>query len=97
MDRNWNTRQFKNIVSSRLTEILSSISAADQILVIQPILLPLVNEILTFTQLKDQTPVRKIVILNEIQVIDDLETILEVEPNMELVFLIDVKVDLIVP
>lgn len=97
MDRNWNTRQFKNIVSSRLTEILSSISAADQILVIQPILLPLVNEILTFTQLKDQTPVRKIVILNEIQVIDDLETILEVEPNMELVFLIDVKVDSIVP
>lgn len=55
------------------------------------------NEILSFTQLKDQTPVKKIVILDETQVIDDLETILDTDSSMELVFLIDVKVNLIVP
>ncbi|KAK5780371.1 hypothetical protein RI543_002127 [Arxiozyma heterogenica] len=97
MDKNWNTRQFSNIISTRLTDILSNISAADQILVIQLTLLPLLNEILSFTQLKDRTPVRKIVILDENQVIDDLQTIMNNDPGMELVFLIDVKVNLIVP
>lgn len=97
MDKNWNTRQFSNIISTRLTDILSNISAADQILVIQLTLLPLLNEILSFTQLKDRTSVRKIVILDENQVIDDLQTIMNNDPSMELVFLIDVKVNLIVP
>ena len=97
MNKNWNTRQFKKIISSKLIQILSSISTADQILIIQQTLLPLVNEILSFTQLKEQTPVRKIVILDETQVIDDLGNILATSPNMELVFLIDVKVNLIVP
>lgn len=97
MSGNWNTRSFKKLLATDLCQILSSICASDQILIIQPEILPLLNKLLTFTQLTDQTPVRKIVILDDTQVVADLENVTSTMPPMELVFLIDVKTNLTIP
>lgn len=97
MSANWNTRRFKKLIAADLCQILSNICSSDQILIIQPDLLPLLNKLLTFTQLTEQTPVRKVVILDDTQVISDLENIVTTMPNMELVFLINVKTDLTIP
>lgn len=97
MSGNWNTRRFKKTLASDLCQILESISAADQILIIQSEVLPLLNKLITFSKLTEQTPVRKIAVLDAKQIVADLENITATMPNMELVFLIDVKIDFTIP
>ncbi|CCF56025.1 hypothetical protein KAFR_0A05900 [Kazachstania africana CBS 2517] len=96
MNSKWNTRRFKKITSDNLCNALKSISSQEQILVVQPKLLPVLNQLLTFTELTKSTPVRKIALLDE-QLKNDLPSLLGTIPSMELVFLIDVRVDLCLP
>lgn len=96
MSSQWNTRRFNKKLESSLCKVLREISSEDQILVLQPEMVSVIGEFITFSQLTSSTPVRKIVALNE-QTISDLSSILTSSVAMELVFLIDVRADLTIP
>lgn len=96
MSSQWNARRFSKKLESSLCQVLREISSEDQILVLQPEMVSVIGEFITFSQLTTSTPVRKIVALNE-QTISDLSSILTSSVTMELVFLIDVRADLTIP
>lgn len=96
MNSQWNTRKFSKKLGTSLCQILKEISVEDQILVVQPEVLPILNALLTFTQLTDSTPVRKIVVLGN-QSHNDISDILDSIASVKLVFLIDIRLDLTIP
>ncbi|CAI4047050.1 hypothetical protein SKDZ_12G4220 [Saccharomyces kudriavzevii ZP591] len=96
MNKFWNTRKFSFTNSDGLCAILNEISQNDEILVVQPSVLPILNSLLTFQELTQSTPVRKITLLND-QLGDDLSGALGTVPQMDLIFLIDVRTSLRLP
>ncbi|CCH62956.1 hypothetical protein TBLA_0I03000 [Henningerozyma blattae CBS 6284] len=93
MDGRWDIQKFYKIETNNLTTLLNDISLNDQLLVVQQSILPKLNNLLTFTELTTLTPVRKIVIINE-KLQQDLDDILTTLPNLELIFLIDIRLQL---
>ncbi|SMN22685.1 similar to Saccharomyces cerevisiae YLR396C VPS33 ATP-binding protein that is a subunit of the HOPS complex and of the CORVET tethering complex [Maudiozyma saulgeensis] len=96
MKYQWNTRKFKDVVLKRFCDALTAIGGPGQVLIIQPDILPVINSLLSFTKLTEETPVKKILLLDD-QLTTDLTEILETIPDVKLVFLIDIRVDLKVP
>lgn len=96
MNQNWNTRKFSRILSKSFFQILNEISTNEQILVVQPEILSIINALFTFTQLTESTPARKIVLVSE-QLKNEVSEILNTLPGMDLVFLIDVRLDFVLP
>lgn len=96
MSLNWNTRKFKSIVSKNLCDSLSSVTSGDQLLLVQPNLLPYINRLLTFTQLTESTTVRKIAAL-DYQLENELGELMRSMPNITIIFLLDLRTDLIIP
>ncbi|QLL33268.1 hypothetical protein HG536_0E01790 [Torulaspora globosa] len=96
MSSQWNTRHFSKKLGGSLCKVLREISSEDQILVLQPEMVSVIGEFVTFSQLTSSTPVRKIVVLSD-QTITDLSNILASTIAMQLVFLIDVRADLAIP
>ncbi|QLQ80826.1 hypothetical protein HG537_0E01810 [Torulaspora globosa] len=96
MSSQWNTRRLSKKLASSLCGILREICSKDQILVLQPEMVSVIGEFISFSQLTSSTPVRKIIALNG-QTINDLSSILNSTIEMEVVFLIDVRSDLSIP
>lgn len=92
----WNTRQFSKKLGTSLCKLLREISSEDQILVVQPEMVPVMGEFVTFSQLTSSTSVRKILVIGD-QTVNDVTSILNSSIKMELVFLIDARADLTVP
>lgn len=96
MSQNWNTRKFAKQLGKSFFKILNDISDNEQILVVQPEVLPAINSLFTFTQLTESTPARKIVLISE-QLKTEVFEILNTFPGMDLVFVIDARLDLAIP
>ncbi|CCK69045.1 tethering complex ATP-binding subunit VPS33 KNAG_0B06150 [Huiozyma naganishii CBS 8797] len=97
MDNQWDTRSYKKLLSDELCSVLGTVSSKDQILVVQPNILPFINRLITFSKLTSESPVRKVVILDG-QLTEDLQNILGSSPEQfSVVFFIDVRKDLTVP
>lgn len=96
MSPQWNTRQFSKKLGTALCKTLREISPEDQILVVQPELISVIGELVTFSQLTSSTPVKKIIALGD-QTVADVSSILASTDAMELVFVIDGRADLTVP
>lgn len=96
MNRFWNTKKFSLTNADGLCATLNEISQNDEVLVVQPSVLPVLNSLLTFQDLTQSTPVRKITLLDD-QLSDDLPSALGSVPQMDLIFLIDVRTSLRLP
>ena len=96
MNYQWNTRKFEGITRQRLINALVKIGGADQVLVIQPKLLAVVNKLVTFTELSSKTNVKKILVLDE-NVASDLADLLSATSESRVIALLDVRVDLTLP
>lgn len=96
MNSNWNTRKFSRILNKSFFKILNEIGTNEQILVVQPEVLPIINSLFTFTQLTESTPARKIVLISD-QLKDEVSEILSTFPGMDLIFIIDVRLDFALP
>lgn len=96
MNYQWNTRKFKDISKKRFCDALNSIGKSDRVLVIEPNLLPSINGLVSLSELTESTPVRKILLLDD-QLTSELTELLGTLSNMKLIFLIDIKIDLVVP
>ncbi|CAI4047338.1 hypothetical protein N7582_004059 [Saccharomyces uvarum] len=96
MNKFWNTKKFLPANADGLCVILNEISQNDQILVVQPSFLPILNSLLTFQELTQSTPVRKITLLDD-QLSDDSSGALGTVPRMDLIFLVDVRTSLQIP
>ncbi|EJS42617.1 vps33p [Saccharomyces arboricola H-6] len=96
MNKFWNTRKFSLANAAGLCATLNEISQNDEVLVVQPSFLPILNSLLTFLELTESTPVRKIALLND-QLSDDLSLARGSVPQMDLVFLVDVRTSLQLP
>ncbi|GCE98722.1 hypothetical protein ZYGM_003456 [Zygosaccharomyces mellis] len=96
MSSNVSTRKFSRILCKSFFQILNGISSNEQVLVVQAEVLPIINALFTFTQLTNSTPARKIVLVSE-QLKDEVSEILSTFPGMDLIFIIDVRLDLAIP
>ncbi|AQZ13700.1 VPS33 (YLR396C) [Zygosaccharomyces parabailii] len=96
MSQNWNTRKFAKQLGKSFFKILNDISDNEQILVVQKEVLPIINALFTFTQLTESTLARKIVLISE-QLENEVSEILSTFPGMDLVFVIDARLDLAIP
>ncbi|GAV52542.1 hypothetical protein ZYGR_0AG05330 [Zygosaccharomyces rouxii] len=96
MSSNWNTRKFPRILCKSFFQILNEISSNEQILVVQPEVLPIINTLFTFTQLTESTLARKIVLISD-QLKGEVSEILSTFPGMDLIFIIDVRLDFALP
>lgn len=96
MNYQWNTRKFKSVTCRRLTDALIKAGGSEQVLVIQPKLLPLVNKLVTFTELSSKTAVKKILVLDD-NASTNLSDLMGTTSELQVVVLIDVRVDLTIP
>ncbi|CCD27123.1 tethering complex ATP-binding subunit VPS33 NDAI_0J02310 [Naumovozyma dairenensis CBS 421] len=92
----WNTRKFAKISRNNLCKTLNDIGGNDQILVVQPNVRPYLNRLMTFSQLTEMTNVSKIAILDDL-CFDALQNIQSSMSEISIIFLIDVRVDLVIP
>lgn len=96
MSADWNTRKLAKITKGKLYQTLNNIGCEEQVLVVQPNVLPFLNKLLSFSELKDHTPVRKIVIIGD-QLQNEIEDIISNTPNIVPVFLLNVRLELNLP
>lgn len=96
MNYQWNTRKFKDISKKRFSDALNSTGKSDRALVIEPTLLATINGLISLSELTGSTPVRKILLLDD-QLTTELTELLGTLPNMKLIFLIDIKIDMVIP
>lgn len=94
MDERWNSELFNNIQKNELKDILNDISLEDQILVIQDDILPRINNLFTFTELTQLTPIRKILIINDNLSNELSEISKSLNNSLKIVFLIDIRKNL---
>lgn len=92
----WNTRKFGKTLSENLCHILKEIPSHNQILAVQPQIVPFLSQLISFSQLTESTPARKIILLDE-QAENNIRDIVVGMEDMTLVFIIDIRTELIVP
>ncbi|KAL3231413.1 Vacuolar protein sorting-associated protein 33 [Nakaseomyces bracarensis] len=96
MSHNWNTRKLQRTVLGRFYESLNNITSNDTVLVVHTSILKYLNALVPFSELVKKTPVKKIILLDQ-QVISDVRNVMSSMPEMEFIFLIDLRSQLSLP
>ncbi|CCE61746.1 hypothetical protein TPHA_0B00740 [Tetrapisispora phaffii CBS 4417] len=93
MNLSSNIRSFSKVVKRRLYNTLSGFNSQGQLLVVQDNVLPYLNSLLTFSELTENTRVQKIVTIKN-NVGNDITDVLSAVPGLDLLFLIDIRLEL---
>lgn len=96
MSNNWNTRKLKRTVVNNLYDTLNDITNNDAVLVVHLRIIKYLNSLVPFSELVQNTPVKKIILLDE-QVNNDVKNVMASMPDMELIFLVDTRSQLVIP
>ncbi|EDO15600.1 hypothetical protein Kpol_483p19 [Vanderwaltozyma polyspora DSM 70294] len=96
MNTNWNSKKFDDFSKESLYKVLNSLNYNEIVLVVQQNIFTSLNSLFTFTELTENTSVTKIVTIGD-QLETDIKDILSSSPNMNPVFLIDVRLELSLP
>lgn len=96
MSTNWNTRKLKRISASNICQAFKEVTDNDTVLLIQSQLFNYINHVITFSDLIKDTPVRKILRVDN-NTTNDLRSILGSMPHIEIILLIDIRASLKIP
>lgn len=93
MNSRWNTREFKSILRDRLCDLLNELTTESVLLCVDPILVGLLNKLVTFSYLTQHTAVRKVIVLDN-DAVTSIGTIRKQDKSSRLVVVTDVRTDL---